>query len=214
MILQLSILLAALAFAAASSFPNGPFTTSGSWIVGRDGANVTYAGVNWPGHEATMVPEGLQYQSVETIVSRIKSLGMNSIRLTYATEMVDQIYENNMTDVPIKQAFVDALGQDNGTAIFNRTVANNPSFGASTTRLKVRSDGCMKETGRDELADGIRCTMPSRTSVPGRISTSTSTIMSRRHRGAVIRSTATPGGTTPTSRPSIGPVVFPTWQLT
>lgn len=37
-----------------------------------------------------MVPEGLQYQSVETIVSKIKSLGMNSIRLTYATELIDQ----------------------------------------------------------------------------------------------------------------------------
>lgn len=132
-----------LMFAAAADvttqaqWPNGPFTTTGSWIVDVHGNNFTYAGVNWPGAGETMVPEGLQYQSIQTIVSRIKSLGMNSIRLTYATEMVDQVYDNNMTDVPILKAFVDALGQDNGTAIFDRVIANNPSFDRGTTRLQV-----------------------------------------------------------------------------
>lgn len=118
-------------------WPNGPFTTDGSWIIGADGSNVTYAGVNWPGAAETMVPEGLQYQSIETIVSRIQSLGMNSIRLTYATELIDQIYENNMTDIPIMTAFTDALGTDNGTSIFNKVLANNPAFNSNTTRLQV-----------------------------------------------------------------------------
>lgn len=121
-------------------FPNGPFSTNASWILGADGSNFTYAGVNWPGAEATMVPEGLQYQSIETLVSRISSLGMNSIRLTYATELIDQIYDNNMTDVPILKSFTDALGADNGTQIFNRVVANNPSFNNGTTRLQVRKN--------------------------------------------------------------------------
>lgn len=120
-----------------SSFPNGPFITEGSWILGADGANFTYAGINWPGAEQTMIPEGLQYQSIHKIVSRIKSLGMNSIRLTYATEMVDQIYDNDMVDVSIRKSFVDALGRENGTAVFNRVIENNPSFHSNTTRLEV-----------------------------------------------------------------------------
>lgn len=118
-------------------WPNGPFTTSGSWILDASNNNVTYAGANWPGAAETMVPEGLQYQSIETIVSKIKSLGMNSIRLTYATELIDQIYDNNMTDVPIRTSFTNALGVENGTRVFESVVANNPSFGNSTTRLQV-----------------------------------------------------------------------------
>lgn len=132
------LLFAATSVAQAQTiWPNGPFTTKGTSIVDASGSNFTYAGVNWPGAAETMVPEGLQYQSIETIVSRIKSLGMNSVRLTYATEMIDQVYENNMTDVPIMTAFVDALGMDNGTSIFNKVMANNPSLNQSTTRLQV-----------------------------------------------------------------------------
>ncbi|KAF3771168.1 family 5 glycoside hydrolase, partial [Cryphonectria parasitica EP155] len=116
---------------------NGPFKTADSWIIAADGSKVSYAGVNWPGAEMTMVPEGLQYQSIETIVTRIQSLGMNSIRLTYATEMIDQIYENDMADIPIVTAFTSALGVENGTEIFNQVVANNPSFNNETTRLQV-----------------------------------------------------------------------------
>lgn len=118
-------------------WPNGPFSTSGSWILDASNNNVTYAGANWPGAAETMVPEGLQYQSIESIVSKIKSLGMNSIRLTYATEMIDQIYDNNMTDVSIRTSFTNALGAANGTLVFESVVANNPSFGNSTTRLQV-----------------------------------------------------------------------------
>lgn len=93
--------------------------------------------MQWPGAGETMIPEGLQYQPIESIVAKIKSLGMNSIRLTYATELVDQIYMNNMTDVSISQSFISALGQENGTDIFNKVVANNPSFTPNTTRLQV-----------------------------------------------------------------------------
>lgn len=85
-----------------------------------------------------MIPEGLQYQSIETIVSKIKSLGMNAIRLTYATELIDQYYDNGEQDVTIQNAIVAALGQEDGTAIYDKVVANNPSFGAKTTRLQVR----------------------------------------------------------------------------
>lgn len=97
-----------------------------------------------------MVPEGLQYQSIETIVSKIKSLGMNSIRMTYATELIDQIYTNNMTDVSIQQSFINALGQDNGTDVFNKVTAKNPSFSSNTTRLQVY-DAIAEECARQNI---------------------------------------------------------------
>ncbi len=122
---------------AASSWPNGPLVTSGRWITDASGGNITYAGVNWPGASEAMIPEGLQYQSVQTIVSKVKSLGLNSIRLTYAIEMIDQIYDNGGQDIPIQTALTTALGQDNGTAVFNKILANNPSFSSNTTRLQV-----------------------------------------------------------------------------
>src|SRR5512142_1884053 len=63
-----------------AAWPNVPLVTSGRWILDAAGKNVTYAGANWPGAADVMIPEGLQYQSVQTIVSKIKSIGMNTVR--------------------------------------------------------------------------------------------------------------------------------------
>ena len=119
-------------------WPNGPFATTGRWITDASGVNVTYAGVNWPASADVMIPEGLQYQSIESIVSKIKNLSMNSIRLTYATEMVDQIYDDEDRDVTIYNALVDALGEESGPGVYDKIVGNNPSFNRETTRLQVR----------------------------------------------------------------------------
>lgn len=93
--------------------------------------------MNWPGHIETMIPEGLQYQSVSNIISTIKSIGINSIRLTYAIEMIDQIEANSGQDISILDSFVSALGQANGTAVFEKVISKNPSFTNETTRLQV-----------------------------------------------------------------------------
>ncbi|KAF8855540.1 putative endoglucanase E1 [Acephala macrosclerotiorum] len=117
------------------AFPNGPFVTSGRWIHNSLGNNVTYAGVNWPGAADVMIPEGLQYASIASIVSGIKSLGMNVIRLTFAIEMIDDIY--NGGDVTLATAFNTALGTTNGPIVYQKVLENNPQFSASTTRLQV-----------------------------------------------------------------------------
>ncbi|KAI1333734.1 glycoside hydrolase superfamily [Xylariaceae sp. FL0016] len=120
-----------------ATWPNGPFGTSGRWMTDATGTKVTYAGVNWPGSLDAMIPEGLQYQSIENIVSKIKGLGMNAIRLTYAIEMIDQYYDNGESDITMQKTLTDALGQDDGMDVYNQVVANNPSFGTYTTRLQV-----------------------------------------------------------------------------
>jgi hypothetical protein len=119
----------------ASSWPHTPFTTSGRNMKNSIDGTVVYAGVNWPGAADVMIPEGLQYQSVSTIMSKIKSLGMNVIRLTYAIEMIDDIYEG--VDSSLKTAFVQALGETNGTKVLKEVLKNNPTFTESTTRLEV-----------------------------------------------------------------------------
>ncbi|KAL2139873.1 hypothetical protein VTI28DRAFT_4531 [Corynascus sepedonium] len=132
--------LAATATGLVSSradWPNGPLVTSGRWILDASGNNVTYAGTNWPGHNDAMIPEGLQYQSIETIVEKVKSIGMNAIRLTFAIQMIDEIYDNDGKDITIEQALAQALGQTNGIKVLNQVLEKNPQFTASTTRLEV-----------------------------------------------------------------------------
>ncbi|KAI9148209.1 Glycosyl hydrolase 5 family protein [Paramyrothecium foliicola] len=121
----------------AKPWPKGPFRTSGRWIVNSDNENVKLAGVNWPAHGETMIPEGLQYRSVEQIVSQITSVGMNAIRLTFAIQMVDQIFANCGKDISLEQAFFRGLGTENGTRILEQVLEHNPSFTASTTRFEV-----------------------------------------------------------------------------
>ncbi|KAF3064444.1 putative beta-galactanase protein [Daldinia childiae] len=123
--------------ARADSWPYGPLVTSGRDIKNTRGQNVVYAGTNWPGHGEVMIPDGLRYQSIETIVSKIKSVGMNAIRLTYAIQMIDEIYSNNGKDTTVKDSFTKALGQTNGPKVYSEFLAKNPSFNDSTTRLQV-----------------------------------------------------------------------------
>lgn len=142
--MHISNLLCTVALPALiSAFPNAPFVTSGQWIEDSAGANFTYVGVNWPGAGEVMIPEGLQYQSIASIAEKIKSLNMNVVRLTFAIELVDDI-EDNGGDVTIRDAFQKALGEANGTAVYEQVIKNNPQFDNSTTRLEV--SGNVKKT--------------------------------------------------------------------
>ena len=114
---------------------NTPFSVSGRWILDSTGSPVTFAGVNWPGSGEAMVPEGLQYASIESTVSKIKSLGMNVIRLTFPIELVDNILDNG--DSTVQDSFINALGSENGTTVFNQITSSNSQITNSTTRLEV-----------------------------------------------------------------------------
>jgi endoglucanase len=61
-----------------------------------------------------MVPEGIEWASIEDILSQVESVGFNFIRLTYAIEMVDQIYERNGSDVGLEITMINGLGYENG----------------------------------------------------------------------------------------------------
>lgn len=151
-----NLLYAAALPAIVASFPNAPFVTSGQWVQDSTGENFTYVGVNWPGAGEVMIPEGLQYQSIASIASNIKSLNMNVVRLTFAIEMVDDI-EDNGGDVTIQTAFKKALGDTNGTTVYQQVIKNNPQFGSSTTRLQVRGNMHRTESNVLTLPLGLRC---------------------------------------------------------
>lgn len=119
-------------------WPDTPFTVSGRDIISASGQEVVYAGVNWPGAADTMLPEGLQYNSIVNIVSMIKSLGMNVVRLTYSIEMIDDHYANSPNQ-SLQNTLINALGQPNGATVLQQILANNPLFTAATTRLEVCS---------------------------------------------------------------------------
>jgi len=67
----------------ASAFP---LSTSGSKILGADGAPVRLAGVNWGGaHQDEGVAGGLDRLHRSQIIGRIAGHGFNTVRLPYAT---------------------------------------------------------------------------------------------------------------------------------
>lgn len=144
-----SLLLTLTTTTTAHPWPAAPFYADGRWILNTEGTHVTYAGVNWPGAADTMLPEGLQFQSISTIVSSIKSLGMNVIRLTYAIEMIDDILDHG-GDVDIKTSFVRALGEANGTTVYEMVVEKNPRFHGKTTRLDV-FDAVAEECAKQQI---------------------------------------------------------------
>lgn len=133
-----------------NAFPNLPFTVDGPLILDTEGTSIKTAGTNWPGHNDVMVPEGLQYKSIPAIVSDIKSLGMNVVRLTFAIEMIDQIYANGGEDVSLQTAFEDALGVENATIVLDNVVKNNPQFTGESKRLEV-FDAVVEELNAQEI---------------------------------------------------------------
>lgn len=138
--MHLSLLVSTLlvTLAVASPFKaaaiNKPYSRSGRYIKDSNNNVVRIAGANWPGHNDAMIPEGLQYDSIAGIVSRIKSLGLNTIRLTFAIEMVDNI--NSGGDVTIEESFQRAMG-DKGPAVVEKIFNKNPSL-RGKTRAQVR----------------------------------------------------------------------------
>jgi endoglucanase len=122
----------------ASSLPYSlPFHTGpGPNIFSSNGKKVQLVGTNWPGQQEAMIPEGLQYSSIKNIVSKIRSLKLNIVRLTFAIEMVDDILDNR-GDVTLEQTLVNALGAANGTIILHKILRNNPQFSPKSTRLQV-----------------------------------------------------------------------------
>ena len=139
-----------------AAWPDTPFTVTGRDMISASGVKVVYAGANWPGAADTMLPEGLQYNSISNIVGFIKSLGMNVVRLTYAIEMIDDYYSDSPNQ-SLQATLTNALGDSNGSAVLQEILKHNPQFSAQTTRLEARSGSATVRLFADCHNPGFRC---------------------------------------------------------
>lgn len=126
-----------------------PLSTKGRDILDRNGDIFYFKSTNWPGHQEIMIPEGLQHASVASIVSWIPKLGLNSVRLTFAIEMIDDIYSGSPNQT-LEKSVINALGKENGTIILQQILDNNPEFSRNTTRLQVW-DAVAEELARRDI---------------------------------------------------------------
>lgn len=84
------LLVGALCCGSAAAAPAFPLHTSGQWIVDSNGTRVHLNAFNWYGAEGTdFVVEGLEAQPLASIVSTIKGLGFNVVRLPFSNQMVE-----------------------------------------------------------------------------------------------------------------------------
>jgi endoglucanase len=113
-----------------------PLSTKGRDIVDANGNVFVFMSTNWPGHQELMIPEGLQHSSIEDIVAWFPKFGLNSVRLTFAIEMIDDYFANSPNQT-LESSVINALGQSNGTKVLNQIIEKNPQFSRNTTRLQV-----------------------------------------------------------------------------
>ncbi len=74
----------------AKASPAFPLHTSGRFIVDSTGTRVRLNAFNWYGSESTdFVVEGLQSQPLASIVTTIKGIGFNAVRLLWSNQMVE-----------------------------------------------------------------------------------------------------------------------------
>jgi endoglucanase len=113
-----------------------PLSTNGRDIIDASGNVFHFASTNWPGHQEVMIPEGLQHASIQDIVSWFPKFGLNSVRMTFAIEMIDD-YLNNTPNQTLEKSFTNSLGEANGTIVLDQILEKNPEFTKNTTRLEV-----------------------------------------------------------------------------
>ncbi|XP_028806408.1 glycosyl hydrolase 5 family protein-like [Neltuma alba] len=99
-----------------------PLSASNRWIVdSRTGRRVKLLCANWPSHMGVMLAEGLEKQSIMHIIFQFHHLGLNCVRLTWATYMFTR-YSNHTV-----QQTLDSLGLADakaGIIKHNRVVLN------------------------------------------------------------------------------------------
>lgn len=126
-----------------------PFHVDGPHIWSSNNQEVQFVGTNWAAHQEAMIPEGLQYSSIKDIVSKIRGFNLNTVRLTFAIEMIDDILDNG-GDVALEDTLIKALGPTNGSIILKKVLKYNPQFNKRTTRLEV-FDAAANELARQGI---------------------------------------------------------------
>ncbi|GAC1510783.1 MAG: hypothetical protein NVS2B16_11290 [Chloroflexota bacterium] len=143
--------LGQLAEALASPLPSGYLHTQGSQIVDANNTPVRLAGVNWYGMDCdSMVPGGLDQQSLDSICQKVVALGFNSIRVPLSVQVVQ--------DNPTIWNFLDANPALQGLSaleILDAIIQTAGGYG-----LKVILDNHRSEAGWSTQSNGLWYTQP------------------------------------------------------
>lgn len=121
-------------------WPHVPLRTHGRYIVNTRNETVRWAGVNWPLSGESMIPEGLEFRSADEILDSLQDIGFNFIRMGYASEMVDQVYDGNGQDVTLRKSLRNALGRSRGQHVFDGILSHNRNWNENTTRFEAWGD--------------------------------------------------------------------------
>jgi len=93
-----------------------PFSTKDNSIIDAKGTVVRMKCACWPGSMETLMPEGLQHNSIENIVLLIKQMNLTCVRLTYSIEVT---LSSNLTAY-------QSLTRLNLTSTLQGFIENNP----------------------------------------------------------------------------------------
>jgi endoglucanase len=84
-----ALLLLAASTSSLFAAGEGYWHTNGNQILDAAGKPVRITGVNWFGFETDYAPHGLWTRNYKDMMDQMKSLGFNTIRLPFATQMFD-----------------------------------------------------------------------------------------------------------------------------
>ena len=130
----------------------GYWHTNGNQILDARGQTVRIAGINWYGFETTdEVVHGLYDQDYHTILSTIKALGYNTIRLPFSNQMV----ENPI--IPSAIGFYNGAGEINAdlTGLNTIEIMDKIVDAAGAAGLKIILDNHRSEAGDSNEANGL-----------------------------------------------------------
>lgn len=102
-----------------------PFSTSGNSIIDAKGTVVRMRCANWPGSMETLMPEGLQHNSIDNIVLLIKQMNLTCVRLTYsidATQAGDLTAYQSFTRIGLTGALQGFI--ENNPSLINSTISS------------------------------------------------------------------------------------------
>ena len=130
----------------------GYWHTHGNLIQDTNNATVRMAGVNWYGFETTdHLAHGLWAQDYKTILSTVKSLGFNVIRIPFSNELVE------LNPVPTNFT-TNASGQPANTALTGQTALQDLDTivaYAGSIGLRIILDNHRSEAGNSNEASGL-----------------------------------------------------------
>jgi endoglucanase len=146
------LLLFAQCFTAAATAaqPAFPLHTAGQFIVDSNGARVHINAFNWYGTESTdYVVEGLEAQPLSSIVTTIKGLGFNAVRLLWSNQMV----ESNPVVGNYALAANPGLDGENALTILDQVIASLTNAGIMVILDNHMSNAgwCCSTTDNNEL---------------------------------------------------------------